>query len=302
MGCLAVLLLGLAAVARAGDEVADSLAEVRAKGVIEIAVYAQFPPYSYGASAADAEGIDVELARAIAHSLGLQLKLRMISAGESVDDDLRNHIWKGHYLGGGVADLMLHVGYDPRFADGQKNAVLFAPYFHEMVVVAYRPGRIPHLESPIALAEHKIAVAGDTISDHIMSGGYGGALRTTAIREPSLEEAVKALGTGEADGVMGPQGELQGLLAKQRLTGLKFYPQPPVGQMRTAWDVAMAVRAGRGTGFSDAISAALSGLKADGSLAGIFAAHGVNYVDPETAAPPNIPARRHGEISKTRGD
>ena len=107
-------------------------------------------------------------------------------------DDLRNHVWKGHYLGGGVADVMLHVGYDPAFAEREKNVLLFEPYFHETVALAYLPSRIKNADSPISLTEHKIAVEGDTISDHIMSSAYGGALRNSAVREQSLEDAVAA--------------------------------------------------------------------------------------------------------------
>jgi ABC-type amino acid transport substrate-binding protein len=274
----ALLLLGFAQAWCDETQGTDALANVRNKGVIEIAVYAKFPPYSYGASVADAQGIDVELARAIAQSLGLTLKLRMISAGESVSDDLRNHIWKGHYLGGGVADVMLHVGYDPVFANREKNVVLFAPYFHESVVLADKPGRITHLESPLELTGHRIAVAGDTISDHIMSGAYGGTLRTAAVREASLEDAVKAFKAGEVDGVMGPQGELQGLCAEQGVTDVEFHLQEQVGQLRTAWDVGMAIKDGGGTSLGDAIGKTIAGLKADGSLAKMFAAHGVQYV------------------------
>jgi ABC-type amino acid transport substrate-binding protein len=290
--CLAgVLLLGFARAWCDETQGSDALADLRQRGTIEIAVYAQFPPYSYGTSAGTAKGIDVELARAIAQSLGLNLKLRMISAGESVRDDLRNHIWKGHYLGGGVADVMLHVGYDPVFASQEKDVVLFAPYFHESVVLAYKPGRIAHPESPLALTGHAIGVAGDTISDHIVSSAYGGALRATAVREPSLQEAVKAFKAGEVDGVMGPQGELQGLCAEQGVSDARFHPQERVGQMRTAWDVGVAVKNGGGASLSDAIGKTLADLKADGSLEKIFAAYGVKYVDAADLAADRAVAR-----------
>jgi ABC-type amino acid transport substrate-binding protein len=203
----------------------------------------------------------------------------MISAGESVSDDLRNHVWKGHYLGGGVADVMLHVGYDPVFANREKNVVLLAPYFHESVVLAYKRSRITHLESPLALTGHKIAVEGDTISDHIMSSAYGGRLRTDAVREASLEDAVRAFKADEVDGVMGPQGELQGLCAEQGVTDVEFRPQEQVGQLRTAWDVGMAIKDGGGANLGDAIGKTIAGLKADGSLAQMFAVHGVQFID-----------------------
>jgi len=284
LGLAALLMVG-PAMAPADEEAdADPLAAARNRGAIEIAVYADFPPYSSGKSAAEARGIDVDIARAIARRLGLKLKLRLIAAGESVSDDLRNHVWKGHYLGGGVADLMLHVGYDNAFAEREKNVFLFEPYFHDVVVLAYMPNRIKNVESPIALTEHKIAVEGDTISDHIMSSGWGGALRNSAVRAMSLEEAVAAFKAGEVDGVMGPQGELQGLFAEQQVAGASFHLQEPVGQMRTAWDVGIAVRYGASTSLRDAVATIVDGLKNDGSMQKMFAAYGVKYVDASSAA------------------
>ena len=102
-------------------------------GVVHrIAVYRDFPPYSFGRRPPRPAESTSTLHRQ-SPKPGCKLKLRLISAGESVTDDLRNHVWKGHYLGGGVADLMLHVGYDPAFAEREKNALLFEPYFHETV-------------------------------------------------------------------------------------------------------------------------------------------------------------------------
>jgi ABC-type amino acid transport substrate-binding protein len=275
-----VSLLCLATSASWADEndAPDALAQVRARGTIEIAVYADFPPYSYG-SPADAKGIDVELARVIAHKLGVNLKLRMISAGESVSDDLRNHVWKGHYLGGGVADVMLHVGYDPAFAEREPNVSLFEPYFHEVVALAYLPNRIKNVESPIALTEHRIAVEGDTISDHLMSSAYGGSLRNSAVREQSSEDAVAAFKAGDVDGVMGPEGELQGILAEQGVGNVVFHIQEPVGQMRTAWDIGVAVKSAALPSLREAVANIIDSLKGDGSMKKMFAVYGVKYLD-----------------------
>ena len=264
---------------------ADLLTQARERGVIEVAVYGDFPPFSFGRSAAEARGIDVGLARAIAQALGVTLKLRLIDAGESVSDDLRNHVWKGHYLGGGVADVMLHVGYDQAFARHESNILLFAPYFHETVVIGYRPGRIRHPESPLALTEHKVAVEANTISDLIMSSAYGGALRSATVHEQSLPEAVHALYVGEVDGVMGPRGELQGLLDELNVHDVLFYPQPPVGQMRTSWDVGIAVRRGAGDALAAAVQKAVQNLQTSGALAGMFTQYGVDYAAPTAAGP-----------------
>lgn len=261
------------------SESGDALARIRQNGTLEAAVYADFPPFSSGKSTQDAKGIDVDLARSIAQRLGVNLRLRLVSAGESTSDDLRNHIWKGHYMGGGVADLMLHVGCDPVFAAREQNVLLFAPYFHEVLVVAYAPARIPHLESPIALSEHRIAVEGDTISDYIMSGAYGGSLRKAAVREPSLEEAATDYKGGAVDAVMGPKGELQGLFKELGVTGVSFRPQEQVGQMRTSWDVGLAVKRDGGASLRDAVGQIVAAMKADGTLRETFKRYGVDWTE-----------------------
>jgi ABC-type amino acid transport substrate-binding protein len=274
-----LFLAGVAGTGRAWGQEDDALAQIRQKGSLEVAVYAEFPPFSSGKSAEDAKGIDVDLARAIAQQLGVKLRLRLVSAGESTSDDLRNHIWKGHYMGGGVADVMLHVGYDPVFADHEKSVILFAPYFHETVVVAYAPTRIPHLESPIALSEHRIAVEGDTISDHIMSSAYGGSLRKAAVRELSLEEAASAYKGGTVDAVMGPKGELQGLFNELGVTGVSFRPQESIGPMRTSWDIGLAVKRDGGADLSEAVGKVVMTLQANGTLREIFKHYGVDWIE-----------------------
>ncbi len=264
-----LLLACLAAGAgRAWCQEDDALAQIHRKGTIEVAVYGEFPPFSAGQSSQDATGIDVDLARAIARQLGVGLRLRLVSAGESASDDLRNHIWKGHYMGGGVADLMLHVGYDPVFAQREKNVLLFAPYFHESVVLACASTRIPR----------RIAVEGDTISDHIMSSAYGGSLRAAAVRETSLQEAATAFKSGSVDAVMGPKGELQGLFNELGITGISFRPQEAIGQMRTSWDIGLAVKREGGAHLSDAVGKVVATLEADGTLREIFKHYGVDWI------------------------
>ena len=57
-------------------------------------------------------GIDVELGRALAEALGVKFSALPFAAGENMDDDLRHMVWRGHYLGFGPADVLLHVPVD----------------------------------------------------------------------------------------------------------------------------------------------------------------------------------------------
>lgn len=266
------------------EDAADPLAAVKARGVLTVAMYADFPPWSYKDADNKPAGVDVALGRALADKLGVGFEPRLFVADESMGDDLRNHLWKGHYLGGGVADVMLHVAADPAFAAREDKADFFGGYFHEAVTVVYHPDKLEAFETPLALTGHKVGVEIDSISDYYMSGAFNGRLRSVAVRKPSLSEAVAAFKAGEVDAVMAPRGELQGLIKTAQLGDLAFKEQQLVGMFRTAWDVGMAVKNEDSKTLRDALATALDQLRADGQLAAIFAAHGIDYAAPAAAA------------------
>ncbi|MET0216600.1 MAG: hypothetical protein ABW205_01550 [Burkholderiales bacterium] len=63
----------------------DALETVQTKGVLRVAVYRSFAPFSDG-------GIDVDLAKALAAKLGVKPDVAAFDAGEEVSDDLRNMV------------------------------------------------------------------------------------------------------------------------------------------------------------------------------------------------------------------
>ena len=75
------------------DYVGQTLDEIRERGWIDIALYEDFPPYSYEKDG-KAAGIDVEIGRIIAEDLGVEARFRLVQAGETLDADLRNWVWK----------------------------------------------------------------------------------------------------------------------------------------------------------------------------------------------------------------
>lgn len=267
------------------DGEADTLAVVKARGAIEVAVYDAFPPYSYKDDKGKPAGVDVDLAHALAEKLGLKAKLRLFVADESMSDDLRNNLWRGHYLGGGVADVMLHVAADPKFAAQEDKVSFFGAYFSEAVTVVYHPDRVEAFESPLALSTQKVGVEIDSISDYYLSGAFNGRLRTAAVRHATLSDAVEAFRKGEVDAVMAPRGELQGLMHRAAFGEVASRQQELVGLFRTSWDIGLAVKRSDDTALRDALEQALESLRAEGRLAQIFAAHGLEYVAPAGAAP-----------------
>ena len=97
------LLAALACACAAPVWAAPNLDDLKAAGGLRVALYRDFPPYSWQ-EAGEMRGIDADLARAIGRELGLKVTFMPLTPADDVDGDLRNAIWKGHYLGGGTAD------------------------------------------------------------------------------------------------------------------------------------------------------------------------------------------------------
>ncbi|MCG7963221.1 MAG: transporter substrate-binding domain-containing protein, partial [Candidatus Thiodiazotropha taylori] len=118
------------------EEEQTALQRIQERGVLEVAVYADFPPFSYRGERGRIVGIDVDIAHALAKRLGVVAAIRAVGADENMEDDLRNNVWKGHYLGGGVADVMLHTPFDEAFAEENDRVSFIAPYYREQIVFA----------------------------------------------------------------------------------------------------------------------------------------------------------------------
>src|ERR1700688_2539020 len=125
----AITTLGMLGAARADEAVVDPVVRT---GILKVAVYNDFFPYS----GAKEGGIDVEFAQALADKLCVKLRLLPFDAGETLNDDLRNMLWKGHDLGYGPANVMLHVPSDPVLARQNEKVSIFAAYEVESVALA----------------------------------------------------------------------------------------------------------------------------------------------------------------------
>ena len=127
---LALLLSMGLPLAHAQTELTD-LARIRASGVLKVAVYKDNAPFSDGPTD-NMQGLDIDLAGALARQLQLTLALLPFDAGERMDDDLRNMVWRGHYLGYGPADVMLHVPVDKYLMQENRQTLIFAPYMRQV--------------------------------------------------------------------------------------------------------------------------------------------------------------------------
>lgn len=263
------LLLSLAGTALADDTTPEGLQQ---KGQLRIAVYNDFPPYSY-----QGKGIDVDLATAIAGKLGLQPSIAWFNAGEEMGDDLRNMVWKGHYLGTRPADVMMHVPVDQRLAAANEQVNIFGAYHNESLAVARIPARVPPLTGSAAVAleiftREKVGVERNTMSDAFLLGALNGRLRENVVHYNNVTLAAKGLQSGETAAVMAPRAELEAAFGKDSKVVIGPVKMP---ELRIDnWALGMAVKADHKP-LAMAIGKALAELQTDGTVGQIFARYGV---------------------------
>ncbi len=264
--------LGAAALAAStGAGAAEaSLAAVKSRGALTVAVYRDMPPFHD-----QGKGIDVDLAAALAESLGVKLSLMPFPAGEEMDDDLRNMVWKGHYLGYGPADVMLHVPVEAPLIEANPQVRIFAPYWRDRVMIARRVDQLPHLETLAQLNGKSVAVPGQTLAGWLMIGADGGAYRqqlTTTWKDGV--EAAQALERGEFAAAAGLGSELESVLGGD--PRFVITPLPTLSNSRDGWAVGLAVRKSADD-LAQALQAAMDSLIADKRVAQIFGKGNVTW-------------------------
>ena len=217
---------------------------------IVIAVYSDFQPFSYLENGKE-KGIDVDLAHIIAKELGVKLRLRWMTADENVDDDLRNNLWKGHFLNRTVADLMLRVPYDKDYSllrddIGElvhQHVHMFAPFHTESWQVIFNSKKIESVETIAVFQYHDIGVEVDSIPQFYLTSAFQGRMRNRAKQFPSVTDAIKAMTESQVDAVMGLTSQIshyQGDLSPTNYP-LAQNAFPMIG--RQQWDIGMAVKA-----------------------------------------------------------
>ena len=264
---LAPLTLSLTAPASA--ELAD-LEKIRARGTLSVAVYDDFPPYS-----GKQGGIDHDVAEAIAKKLGLKLSLLPFPAGEDIGDDLRNMVWKGHYLGFGPADVMLHVPVDRSVMQKNDKVEIFAPYYRDTVQLVRNRKAIPDLNGIESLEGKKLGAEKVSISAMVLLGEA--SLRDNVTIFASGIEALDKLKTGELDAVVATRAEIEASIrgdAKFEVTDAPFQRLP-----RKGWVIGMAVKK-ENTELARALQQAVNELFDSGDMAALFNKHGVRSIKP----------------------
>ena len=252
---------------------ANTLDSIRQRGRLRIAVYNNFPPYSM----AGGKGIDADLGRAIAEKLGLAPEIVGFTADDDMNDDLRNMVWKGHYLGTQPADVMMHVPVDEHLARANDKVRIFGAYHRETLALARNPQRVQALSGSAAIAlevftREKIGVETGTLADSFLLSVLNGRLRDNVVHFRAVADAAKGLVDGAVAAVLAPRSELEAALKGVGTVALEV---PTLGELKiNGWPVGMAVKADEAE-LAEAIGGAMADLKRDGVEAVFFKRHGI---------------------------
>lgn len=246
--------------------------KIKQSGTLKVAVYNDFAPFS-----AANQGIDIDLADALAKKLGLRLSLLPFNAGDDLNEDLRNMVWKGHYMGYGPADVLLHVPVDPRLMAQNDKVKIFAPYHRETVSLVRDIRKVPNFENLDSMTDKKIGVEKVSIGAELIMGAEDGKFRENVNIYSTATEALERLKAGEIDGVVATRSEIESVLRKDpnfQISEVVFQRLSPKG-----WVIGMAVKKDD-VGLINSLQDATDELVSSGEMAKIFAKHGVDLVTP----------------------
>ena len=266
--------------ARSYDDIIES-------NEITVAVYSDFTPFSYQENG-EAKGIDVEVAKYISKKLGVELRLRWVTADENVEDDLRNNLWKGHFLKRTVADLMLRVPYDKKYSQLRDDigelvhaqVHMFAPYHTESWKIVFNKTKIEEVSTMAVFQYHDIGVEVDSIPQFYLISAFNGRMSKKTKQFNSLALAIAAMNEQKVDAVMGLRSQVS--YYQQQLANPKYQLAanafPNIGKQQ--WDIGMAVKSDyRQLGY--AIADIVEAMIKKGVMKNIFEDYHAIYQLPE---------------------
>ena len=270
---------------RAFDDIIDS-------GVLKVAMYENFPPYSFMVDG-EPRGVDVELANTLAAGLDLKVEVLWITPDETLDDDLRNFIWKGHYLRPDIlADVMMRVPYDREFSYKRNEVgelindlvVMFGPYQRERWQSAYDDRRLEEVPSVAVFRYHPVGVELESVPSFYLSSVFNGSIAKMLHHYPTSQAAFTAMQAGAVDATMAMRGEIDWMLKQAGDEHLKLAENAYPNMGKQVWDLGMAVHESNRQ-LAYAIEGVLEGLIKDGSVAKIYDRYGLRYELPELYQP-----------------
>ena len=265
---------------------ARSLDDIKESQYIVIAVYSDYLPFSAQVDG-EAVGIDVDIARHIASELAVELRLKWMTADETTEDDLRNNIWKGHYLDRTKADVMMRVPYDKDYSLKRDDVGLlvhelvhmFGPYHTETWKIIFNQKKLEAVPTMALFQYHPIGVEIDSIPQFYLSSAFRGSMRNNTHQFNTIALAVQGMQDEKVDAVMGLRSQISALHhsldPNQYLLAENAFPL--LGKQK--WDIGLAVQ----TDFrvlAYEVGDIISAMMMDESMTKIFKKHHVIFEQP----------------------
>ena len=249
-----------------------ALQKIQKSGVLTVALYKDFAPFSD-----EGHGIDVDLAQALAAKLGVKMSPLWFNAGETTDDDLRKMVWKGTPIGYGPADLMMHVPVDRQYMAKVDQVKIFAPYHRERFALGRQLEALPTLENLEPFEKLSLGVEGESMGALVMLSADGGRYRDKLRIFKSSDDAIKSLKSGAVVAVLGQQGELEYGLQNDPRFAIDLPPNQLLKMQQ--WMIGLAVKVDN-VELIAALENAMNELLADGTVTRIVQHYGLKHRQP----------------------
>ena len=145
----AALMLSAAVLGSAGNANADAIDDITKAGVLNVGVFADFPPFSSASADMSLKGYDIDVAQYIADSLKVKLVPVPVTGQNRIP-----------YLTEKRVDVLVSVGYSKERAEVIDFAAAYAPYY----IAVIGPAAL-EVKGKEDLAGKSIAVNRGTLED-----------------------------------------------------------------------------------------------------------------------------------------
>jgi ABC-type amino acid transport substrate-binding protein len=255
---------------------ARPLAVVQAAGTLRVAIYQNYKPYSWSENGREM-GIDADIANAIGKAMGLKLDFFELRADDNIEDDLRNGVWKGTIFGAAPGDFLMHVPFDKKIEEKNDRVFLAAPYHIDGLALAVDPANAEEAKDFSLFLHEKVSVDVGTLADFVLVSAFDKKLIPNVVHFRGTERAADAFEKQEVAGFYGEAAAVQTFARKGARSFTILYPKTPV---RQEWPIGVAARSDS-KDLAAAVEAEMRKLVESGEMAKIFAAHGVDWRNPE---------------------
>jgi polar amino acid transport system substrate-binding protein len=245
----------IAAGLTAGSAAARTLEQVRALGVISMCANPDALPYS--SDKPDAPGFQVEIGRALAQGLGVQLKVEWVVPRRRVAEV--------------NCDMLLDSVNDPQLYGGRR--LLSMPYQRSGIALALGPAAQGMSGLRDLNAQHRVGVMVGSLASVVL-GKQGVRTSPYAFQADLLEAVEKGLLSGAA-----VSAQTLGYYLKQHpeanIRAVSLFETEP----QLAWTVSVGLR-NADPALLDEMNRIIASILADGTISGIYARYGVEHHTP----------------------